>query len=191
MSATEPFMIEYISLTHDEFREIVRNDVKQDENQITEPVTEVTAISQNDWQLIVCHDPQSGENAIHYDLHMEDARCVTYTLDGETVFYIPYPDGYSYEDTDVEYQLYHYDDQYGEKRVVTLESTKYGLKFTENHLSPFVLLWDDPAQDSTESEPSTADLPKTGDSTPVEWLIGIMLVSLMTLAYMARRKRSM
>lgn len=194
MSAAEPFMIEYISLTQDEFREIVRNDVKQDEAQITEPVTEVTAISENDWQLIVCHDPQNGENAVHYDLHMEDARCVTHTLDGETVFYIPYPDGYSYEDTDIEYRLYHYSDNYRDYEdlsYTTLEPTENGLRFVEDHLSPFVLLWDDPAQDSTESEPSTADLPKTGDSAPVEWLIGMMLVSLMTLAYMARRKRSM
>lgn len=195
-SHADPRLIEYISVTHDEFGETVRNAVKQSEQQITAPVTEVTAISQNDWQLVVQHDPQSGERAIHYDLHMEDDRGVSYKLDGDTVFFVPYPDGYTYADKDITYQLYHYDDDYQSYVVVPLVPTPYGLRFVEDHLSPFVLMWDNPTQESPAPLPTLSpdapspDLPQTGDATPIEAMLALLLFSLAALAYLMRRKHS-
>lgn len=195
-NGTIPRLMEYIVITHDEFGVEIRNDVKQSEEQIDKPVTEVTGVSQNQWQLIVRHDPQSGEQAIHYDLHMEDELGVSYQLDSDTVFYIPYPDGYSYEDEDVTYQLYHYNNDYQSCEVVQLVPTPYGLRFVEDHLSPFVLMWDDPAQATTPPAPihtpesSAPNPPETGDDTPLEWLMGMLVISLVAFAYLMRRRHS-
>ena len=185
VNAANPRLVEYISITHDEFSEKVRHAVKKSEQDIDEPVAEVTGISQNHWQLVVRHDPQSGERAIHYDLHMEDDRGVSYKLDSDTVFYVPYPDGYTYADKDVTYQLYHYDDDYQSYVNVQLTPTTHGLRFVEDNLSPFVLMWDEAVQ-----EPPVSDWPETGDKTPLAWLMGVLAISLMMLAYMIRRRRS-
>lgn len=179
-NAASPRLVEYLSITHDEFGHKVYNAVKSSEHQIDKPVTEVTGISQKDWQLVVRHDPQCGERVIHYDLHMEDDRGVSHSLDGDTVFYIPYPDGYSYQDKDVTYQLYHYDDSYQTYVTVQLVPTPNGLRFVEDHLSPFVLMWDDPAQ--------ATHLPQTGDDMPLEWLFGMMVLSLAAVGYLMRRR---
>lgn len=187
-----PRLVEYISITHDTFSETVRNAVVDTEQDIVEAVQEVTAVSGNTWELVVRHDPQSGENAIHYDLQMEDARSVSYSLDGDTVFYIPYPEGYAYGDEDVTYQLYHYDDAYQSYTVVELVPTPYGLRFVEDHLSPFVLTWDEAPQDAVTPAPidaSEIDLPRTGDESHLEWLICVLAASMALLAYMMWRKR--
>ena len=96
VNAASPRLVEYMTITHDEFGETVRNEVVNSEQSIGGAVEEVTAVSENAWELVIRHDLQSGENAIHYDLQMVDARHVSYSLNGDTVFYIPYPDGYSY-----------------------------------------------------------------------------------------------
>lgn len=192
VNATAPRLVEYISITHDEFSETVRNEVVDTEQEIDGAVEEVTAVSENAWELVIRHDPQNGENAIHYDLQMEDARHVSYSLSGDTVFYIPYPDGYTYEDEDVTYQLYHYDDAYQSYTMVELVPTPYGLRFVEDHLSPFVLTWDEAPQNAVTPEPTDVpviDLPQTGDGTHLEWLICVLAVSLAVLTYVMRRKR--
>lgn len=96
VNAETPRLIKYISITHDTFSDTVRSAVVDTEQDIVDAVQEVTAVSGNAWELVVRHDPQSGEDAIHYDLQMEDARSVSYSLDGDTVFYIPYPEGCAY-----------------------------------------------------------------------------------------------
>lgn len=192
VNAEKPRLIEYLSITHDTFSDTVRSAVVDTEQDIVGAVQEVTAVSGNAWELVVRHDPQSGEDAIHYDLHMEDARSVSYSLDGETVFYIPYPEGCAYEDEDVTYQLYHYDDAYQSCSVVELVPTPYGLRFVEDHLSPFVLTWDKALQPAATPAPTAApeiDLPRTGDESHLEWLIGVLAVSIALLAYGVRRKR--
>ena len=193
VNATTPRLVEYMTITHDEFGEAVRNEVVSSEQDIDEAVEEVTAVSENAWELVVRHDLQSGENAIHYDLQMEDARHVSYSLDGETVFYIPYPDGYSYEDESVTYQLYHYDDSYQSYTVVELIPTPYGLRFVEDHLSPFVLTWNGDPQGGATPEPTEVpeiDLPQTGDQTHLEWLVCVLAVAVAILAVVIWRKRS-
>lgn len=170
VNATTPRLVEYISITHDEFGVKVRNAVKRNENEITRPVTEVTAISQLDCDLVICRNPQSGDSVIQFDLHMEDDHGVTYNLDSDTIFYIPYPEGYSYEDKNVTYTLYHYDDEYDSYVEVTLVATPYGLRFVEDHLSPFVLAWDDPSLATSTpptSEPTATPTPeRTVTPTP-------------------------
>ena len=193
VNATAPRLVEYMTITHDEFGETVRNEVVRSEQDIDKAVEEVTAVSENAWELVVRHDLQSGENAIHYDLQMEDARHVSYSLDGETVFYIPYPDGYSYEDESVTYQLYHYDDSYQSYTVVELIPTPYGLRFVEDHLSPFVLTWNGDPQGGATPEPTEVpeiDLPQTGDQTHLEWLVCVLAVAVAILAVVIWRKRS-
>ncbi|MDD5898240.1 MAG: LPXTG cell wall anchor domain-containing protein [Clostridia bacterium] len=184
--ATQPRLVEYIAITHESFSQEVRNPVCDTEN-FSQPVTEVTGVSGQEWQLVVRYDPQQGERAIHYDLHMEDERNVTYQLDGATVFYLPYPEGCSYMDTQITYQLYHYDEAYQSYVSVRLEPTPFGLRFVEDHLSPFVLMWD--SQLPLPSEIPEADLPQTGDDMPLAALMGLLLVSLAVLAAVARRKR--
>ena len=73
-----------------------------------------------------------------------------------------------------------------------LVPTPYGLRFVEDHLSPFVLTWARAPQDAATPAPTDApeiDLPQTGDETHLEWLIGVLLVSTALLAYGIRRKR--
>ncbi|MGN0774148.1 MAG: LPXTG cell wall anchor domain-containing protein [Candidatus Ventricola sp.] len=189
ISDKTPRLVEYLSITHDTFSETVRNAVVDTEQDIVRAVQEVTAVSGNAWELVVRHDPQSGENAIHYDLQMEDARRVSYSLNGDTVFYIPYPEGCAYGDEDVTYQLYHYDDTYQSYTVVELVPTPYGLRFVEDHLSPFVLTWSKGPQDAAGSaDAPEIDLPQTGDKSHLEGLIGVLAVSMALLAVIWRRR---
>ena len=79
--------------------------------------------------------------------------------------------------------LYHYSSTYRSYVEVPLEPTPYGLRFVEDHLSPFVLMWN-----AAQLPVSPADLPQTGDNTPVAWLLLILAVSLASLVYVRRRK---
>lgn len=185
LNAEKPRLIEYISITQEEFSVEVRNALIGSEDALRSPVTEVTGISGQDWELVVRHDPQIGEDAIHYDLHVEDTSGIPRELGEETVFYIPYPDGYAYGDESVEYVLYHYSSTYQSFVEVQLEPTPYGLRFVEDHLSPFVLMWN-----AAQSPVSAADLPQTGDHTPpVVWLLLMLAVSLASLVCVMRRRR--
>ena len=193
VNAAAPRLVEHMTITHDEFGETVRNEVVNSEQSIGGAVEEVTAVSENAWELVIRHDLQSGENAIHYDLQMEDARHVSYSLNGDTVFYIPYPDGYSYEDENVTYQLYHYDDSYQSYTVVELVPTPYGLRFVEDHLSPFVLTWNGEPLGGATPEPTEVpeiDLPQTGDQTHLEWLVCVLVAAVAVLVVVIWRKRS-
>ena len=183
LNAVEPRLIEYISITQEDFSTEVRNALISSENALSSPVAEVTGISGQDWELIVRHDPQSGEDAIHYDLHIEDTSGISQEVGEETVFYIPYPEGHAYEDESVEYVLYHYSSTYRSYVEVPLEPTPYGLRFVEDHLSPFVLMWN-----ASQLPVSPADLPQTGDNTPVAWLLLMLAVSLASLICVRRRK---
>lgn len=66
VNAAAPRLVEYMTITHDEFGETVRNEVVNSEQSIGGAVEEVTAVSENAWELVIRHDLQSGENAIHY-----------------------------------------------------------------------------------------------------------------------------
>ncbi len=177
LTADQPRLIEYVSITHDDFSEKVRNPMLNLESQIAAPISEVTGIGDNSYLLVVRHDPQVGDRAIHYDLHIEDDRGITYSLSESTPFYIPYPAGLSYTDQNIIYQLYHFREDYGNCTLIPVEATPYGLRFTEDHLSPFVLQWDDSQPDDS---PDT-EIPKTGDHTPIAILTGLLLLSLLLL----------
>ena len=99
-----PFLTEYVAITHDDFADIVPHKVKDNES-FTELVATPVAIANGDWQLITRYDPQTGENALYMELHLEDQRGLTQQLKKETAVYLPYPEGYDHTSQNVIWQL--------------------------------------------------------------------------------------
>ena len=172
-----PFLTEYVAITHDDFADIVPHKVKGNES-FTEPVAAPVAIANEDWQLITRYDPQTGENALHMELHLEDQRGLTQQLKKETAVYLPYPEGYDHTSQNVIWQLYHYDDHYRLKETLSLQPTSWGLRCTVDSLSPFVLAWE-------EGQDGLPEIPQTGDAAqPMAWLMLMALAALGTLRSM-------
>lgn len=206
MKKQSPSLIEYLVVTHDEFSREVRVPFQESESGLTDPVTEVTGISRHPWHLVVRHDPQRGDRAVHYDLRVEDASGSPCFLQEDTVFYLPYPEGTGYENPDVHFQLYHYDDSYKTFVQVDVQKTPFGLRFVENHLSPFAILWDDGESSGTESPESPSpspvgpdggiaaalpepQIPQTGDARPVG-MTALLLALSVSLALCLRRRKT-
>lgn len=103
------------------------------------------------------------------------------TADSPVTVYWPYPEG---TDSDTEFYLVHFEGLNREMEVdsvagmiadarteaVEIQTDEYGISFTADHFSPYILLWDSPeppAKDHVDS-PSV----KTGDvSYPAAWAV--------------------
>mgnify|MGYP004504399631 CR=1 FL=1 len=132
------------------------------------------------WMLESCYALQSGLDAYQVELHLLDENGEMVQPDGKKEFYLPYPDGMSYE-ANATWRLRHYNDDYTAYTYVDVTATEAGLRFESDSLSPFVLLWD--------GSESTA--PKTGDGTPLYLLSGLLVVSAaLLLTALRRRKRA-
>ena len=150
--------------------------------------------SYTDWQLQTEYNIQSGNQAVQMNLTLLDEFGDEAQLEkgNNNVFYLPYPEGMSYE-SGATWTLRHYlNDEYTEYELLTVTATENGLRFETDSLSPFVLLWDMPAQetpipDATEV-PSTPDVPKTGDNTPLALCAALLALSLAAAAVLLRRK---
>ena len=117
--------------------------------------------------------------------------------------YWPYPVG---TDENTQFQLVHFEGLNREMEngaisggidtanayTVGVENTPYGIKFTTDGFSPFVLMWEGKGAQTTpgtgEERPS-GDLPKTGDSAAmVMSAIGAMGVACVAAAFEAKRR---
>lgn len=151
-----PMKIEYVVNTADTICVTTRTEIVESEDAIKDkPVDKVTCVSPNhhgkDWHLVIRRHPQRGDNACHWELYLEN-ECGDYEpLDGETVFYMPYPNGHSYDHehgcardkdgNEAAYEIYHYNASYDSCDEVTAQPTEYGIRFVTKSLSPFVLDW--------------------------------------------------
>lgn len=145
-------------------------------------------IGGENWTITTEHYLQKGKNAQHYELRLTDEHGNSISPNRNTVVYLPYPDGLSFDD-DMTYTLRHYDAQGGSETVTSLTPTEKGLRFEVNTLSPFVLQWDEQHVLTNTPEPPVADLPQTGDNTPIEWLIALLLLSAFGFVCMLQNKR--
>ncbi|MCI5847136.1 MAG: sortase B protein-sorting domain-containing protein, partial [Clostridiales bacterium] len=137
----------------------------------------------DDWQLQSHYNPQSGNNAYQVELTLLDDSGLNVQPDGSTVFYLPYPDGMSYQNG-ATWTLRHYlDDGYETYETIQVTSTEYGLRFESSSLSPFVLLWDG----GTEPQPAAA--PKTGDSSPLALYAALTALSAALMVLLAARRK--
>ena len=137
----------------------------------------------DDWQLQSHYNPQSGNNAYQVELTLLDDSGLDVQPNGSTVFYLPYPDGMSYQNG-ATWTLRHYlDDGYETYETIQVTSTEYGLRFESSSLSPFVLLWDG----GTEPQPAAA--PKTGDSSPLALYAALTALSAALMVLLAARRK--
>ena len=98
------------------------------------------------------------------------------------VFYLPYPEGMSYK-SGVTWTLLHYlDDEYNECEPFKVTATEHGLRFETNSLSPFVLLWDLPAD--------IPNVPKTGDHTLLALYVALLALSFTVAATLLHRRKA-
>ncbi len=138
-----------------------------------------------DWTLECRYRPQYGENAYHVELTLKDGEKVVQP-DGTTVFYLPYPDGYSFQ-SGCTYRLKHYDPSYRAYTYIPVIATEQGLRFEADSLSPFVLSWEAPA---TPVPAPTPNVPKTGDNTPIALWLVLMTLSAAGVVLMRRKAKA-
>lgn len=137
------------------------------------------------WKLQTEYNIQSGNRAVQMDLTLldEDGEAAELEADNSNVFYLPYPDGLSYE-SGATWTLRHYlDDDYTTYELLTVTATEQGLRFETSSLSPFVLLWD-----THEEEAPISTVPRTGDNTPLALYAVLLALSLAAVVVLLRRK---
>lgn len=152
------------------------------------------------WQLQTEYNIQSGNQAVQMNLTLlnEDGDEARLEEGSSNVFYLPYPEGMSYE-SGATWTLRHYlDEEYTRYELLTVTATEHGLRFETDSLSPFVLLWDMPAQEtpipdatevpSTPSATSAPNVPQTGDNTPLALYAALLALSLAAAVALLRRK---
>jgi len=150
-----PMKIEYVADTSDVICVTSRTEIVEDEADITERVEHVTCVKPGHggkgWHLVIRRYPQRGDNACHWDFHLEN-ECGDYEpLEENTVFYMPYPSGHGYDaekgcavdrsGNRCDYAIYHYNSDYDACDPVEAQPCPYGIRFEVSSLSPFVLDW--------------------------------------------------
>lgn len=170
------------------------NPLQKTESGLSSGYDGAVAIGDEGWSLVTEYYLQEGENAQHYELHLVDENGNTVSPERDMVVYLPYPEGCSYDDGTT-YALRHYDAYGVSERVATLTPTEIGLRFEISSFSPFVLTWSgSPAQGETPVPantpvPDVSRLPRTGDSTPIGWIVGMLALSAAILCLMLTRRR--
>ena len=103
--------------------------------------------------------------------------------------YLPYPQGHSYGMPLTDRVIhYFYDDLTWYEPVRDVTAEKEGIRFRVNSLSPIELSWKTDEQPTPTPTPASPP-PQTGDSVPMEWLIGLCLTSLFAIALLAFKKK--
>ena len=137
----EPMLAEFVCDTNDMLCQVKRTPITPSEDEITEPVKDITAVGDyGGWNLVVKRRPQKGSNAFHWELTLENETGVYQPLTENMVFYVPYPKGHD-NHTTYTYELRHYDDDHSSFSLVDVQRTEYGLRFEVSSLSPFVFSW--------------------------------------------------
>lgn len=135
VEANNPLCVEYFGMI---YQPLSMKKFGHTHGNVNEPVTEVTLVTESDAQVMLEVPLQSGDNAECVDISVEKGA----RSGGEMEFYMPYPDGHEAGNTQYLYELYHYNSDYSESDEVEITPDEYGIHFTVNSLSPFVLSWE-------------------------------------------------
>lgn len=196
----KPFAIWWFAERSAPFVKTIVNPLQKTESGLSSGYDGAVAVGDEGLSLVTEYYLQEGENAQHYELHLVDANGNAVSPDRDMVIYLPYPEGCAYDDGTT-YTLRHYAAGGVSEHVTTLTPTEIGLRFEISSFSPFVLTWsgtsapnetpvpaDTPAPAETPV-PDVSQLPRTGDSTPVGWLIGTLALAAACLWLLLSRRR--
>lgn len=164
----QPMLVEWIAETAEPIVLAPKTDSYPRRSSITQRVETPVLIDEEGrgWRLYAHYNAQQGESAYQVELKIKDANGQLITqFDKPVSFYLPYPDGVQASS----FVLTHYaNGVFGPATNVTVETDEYGVFFTVQSLSPFVLSW-------APSAPSS--LPATGDSYPLAVLLCFFALS--------------
>lgn len=166
---------------------VTENKARKTETSLPDHLSGAIVIGEENWIVVTESYLQEGENAQHYELRLTDANGNTISPGRNTVVYLPYPDGLSYDDA-VTYMLRHYDEKGGSEIVTTLTPTAIGLRFETESFSPFVLQWEEQPGAADAPVQGIDDLPETGDTSSVVPLLLLILSASASLCLMLRRR---
>ena len=185
----EPIKREYFCITADPFLQTVKGRVFRDLSDLTFikiPVLVIHDETEEELTLTIGTYPQSGFNAMYYEISLDDSHGNAYELKNKADLYLPYPENGHMDDNRI-YTLRHYVEDGDEEYIYEkLEKTPIGLRAQVSSFSPFVLSWKDGAA------PKVEDLPATGDPSRTGLYLALLAGACFLLAAMRRsvRKRA-
>ena len=202
MDAEQPFKKEYVLVTHDpasapKWTTPVTSESDLANQNAALPRMRISGTMPSGETYLFYSElvPQTAETTLHYELYLTDANgnpvsketlnaLAPYTL------YIPVPDGVDANDPTLTFSISHLNtDSTAVKETFsyanrTLALTQYGLSFTVDSFSPFVLSWG-------PAEADVSVLPQTGDASPaMPMLLLALTMSLGFIALSLRRKHA-
>ena len=202
MNADQPFKKEYVLVTHDpasapKWTTLVTSESALASQNAALPRMRISGTMPSGETYLFYSElvPQTAETTLHYELYLTDkngnpvsketlAALAPYTV------YIPVPDGVDADDPSLSFSISHLNT--GSTAVKetfsyedgTLVLTQYGLCFTVDSFSPFVLSWSNAAVD-------TSALPQTGDHSPaMPMLLMALTLSLGFITLSLRKKQA-
>ena len=202
MNADQPFKKEYVLVTHDpasapKWTTLVTSESALASQNAALPRMRISGTMPSGETYLFYSElvPQTAETTLHYELYLTDkngnpvsketlAALAPYTV------YIPVPDGVDADDPSLTFSISHLNT--GSTAVKetfsyedgTLVLTQYGLCFTVDSFSPFVLSWSNAAVD-------TSALPQTGDHSPaMPMLLMALTLSLGFITLSLRKKQA-
>lgn len=181
LKENQPLAVWWFAERSAPYIKVTENRARKTETSLPDHLSGAIVIGEENWIVVTESYLQEGENAQHYELRLTDENGNTVSPGRNTVVYLPYPDGLSYDDA-VTYTLRHYDANGGSEIVTTLTPTAIGLRFEADSFSPFVLQWEE------QLVPATDDLPETGDTSSVVPLLMMILSASASLCLMLRRR---
>lgn len=181
LKENQPLAVWWFAERSAPYIKVTENRARKTETSLPDHLSGAIVIGEENWIVVTESYLQEGENAQHYELRLTDEKGNTVSPGRNTVVYLPYPDGLSYDDA-VTYTLRHYDANGGSEIVTTLTPTAIGLRFEADSFSPFVLQWEE------QPVPATDDLPETGDTSSVVPLLMMILSASASLCLMRRRR---
>lgn len=181
LKENQPLAVWWFAERSAPYIKVTENRARKTETSLPDHLSGAIVIGEENWIVVTESYLQEGENAQHYELRLTDENGNTVSPGRNTVVYLPYPDGLSYDDA-VTYTLRHYDANGGSEIVTTLTPTAIGLRFEADSFSPFVLQWEE------QPVPATDDLPETGDTSSVVPLLMMILSASASLCLMLRRR---
>lgn len=155
---------------------------------LKEEVTQPTVVVPNgqpfeDLKLAITAYITEGQDTWLYDLTLQNANGQPAKPNTPVWVYLPFPEGHT---SGQKYKINHYTDGLYDSTNLSpaerleVEETLYGLVFQTSSFSPFILSVDD-------SAPATP--PRTGDHTPLAWLLAAAGVSACGMLLMRRKTR--
>lgn len=183
LEQNQPFEVWWFAEKSAPYIKVTENKARKTETSLPDHLSGAVVIGEENWIVVTESYLQEGENSQLYELRLTDENGNTISPGRNTVVYLPYPNGLSFDDA-VTYTLRHYDAKGGSEIVTMLTPTAIGLRFEADSFSPFVLQWEE------QPVPATDDLPETGDtSSVVPWLL--LILSASALVCLMRRRRCM